>query len=82
MPADWEQVLDQREADIPSDNTALTSDDVAWGGDGWYLGPWLPEEEVEWFPEDLIDKYGGCFGIARQALTPKAGCRAQAGRRG
>lgn len=32
---------------------------MGWGADGWYLGPWLPEEEVEWFPEDLIDKYGG-----------------------
>jgi hypothetical protein len=60
MPAaEWQQVVDQREGDIPPDGTSFTPNDVAWGVDGWYLGPWLPEEEVEWFPEDLIDKYGG-----------------------
>lgn len=32
---------------------------MRWGDDGWYLRPWLPEEEVKWFPEDLIDKYEG-----------------------
>lgn len=60
MPADdWEQVVDRREGDIPPDDAPFTPDDVGWGGDGWYLGPWPPEEEVEWFPEGLIDKYGG-----------------------
>ena len=56
---DWEEVISQRGGDIPPDGTPFTPDDVAWGDDGWYLGPWLPEEEVRWFPEDLIDKYGG-----------------------
>jgi hypothetical protein len=59
MPAaDWEEVV-HRLDDVPPDDTPFTPDDVGWGADGWYLGPWLPEEEVEWFSDDLIDKYGG-----------------------
>jgi hypothetical protein len=63
-PTDWEELVDQREGDIPPDDTPFTPDDVGWGDDGWYLGPWPPEEEVKWFPEDLIDKYGGAVDWA------------------
>ena len=60
MPAaDWEEVVNRLDDDVPPDDTPFTPGDVGWGADGWYLGPWLPEEEVEWFPDDLIDKYGG-----------------------
>lgn len=65
MPtADWEQLVDNREGDIPADDTPFTPDDVSWGHDGDYLGPWPPAEEWRWFPEDLIDKYGGAVDWA------------------
>jgi hypothetical protein len=67
MPAtDWEQLVElwdgwyESDVPIPPDDTPFTPDDVGWGDDGYYLiSPWLPEVEREWFPEDLIDKYGG-----------------------
>jgi hypothetical protein len=61
MPADiWKEVVDLLDEDAPSDDTPISPDDVpGWGGDGYYLGPWPPEAVIDWFPEDLIDKYGG-----------------------
>ena len=32
-----------------------------WGDDGWYIGPWPPEDVLDWFPDDLTDKYDGEF---------------------
>jgi hypothetical protein len=60
MPVDlWEDVVEPLGEDVPSDNAPFSSDDVpGWGNDGYYPGPWLPEAAVDWFPEDLIDKYG------------------------
>ncbi|MCV7176140.1 hypothetical protein [Mycolicibacterium sphagni] len=58
-PADWEEAISRRGDDIPPDDNPFTPDDVKWGTDGCYLGPWLPDEEVDWFPEDLIDRYRG-----------------------
>lgn len=62
-PEDWEEVLEvfrDRETNVPSDDTPFSSDDLPkWGDDGWYIGLWPPEESVDWFPEDLIEKYDG-----------------------
>jgi hypothetical protein len=67
MPAtDWEHLVElwegwyEDDIPIPPDDTPFTPDDVSWGDDGYYhISPWLPEVERKWFPEDLIDKYGG-----------------------
>lgn len=62
-PEDWAQVIDlfaDREKEVPADETIFSSDDLPmWGDDGLYIGLWPPEEAVSWFPEDLLEKYGG-----------------------
>jgi hypothetical protein len=30
-----------------------------YGDDGWFLGGWPGKSELDWFPRDLIEKYGG-----------------------
>jgi hypothetical protein len=61
MPVDlWKDVVDSLDEAVPSDDAPFSSDDVpGWGDDGYYPGPWPPEAVLDWFPEDLIDKYGG-----------------------
>lgn len=60
MPAaDWEEVLNQLGGDIPSDDGSFEPNDIDWGYDGNFVGPWPPSDALEWFPDDLIDKYGG-----------------------
>jgi hypothetical protein len=61
MPEDiWRDVIEPYGEDLPSDDTPFSPDDLpGWGNDGYYPGPWPPEDVLDWFPEDLIDKYGG-----------------------
>ena len=56
----WDEVVECLEGDEPDDDTPFTSGDApGWEGDGCFLGPWPPEEVLEWFPDDLIQKYNG-----------------------
>ena len=60
MPAaDREEVINQLGEDIPCDDSRFDPENVAWGDDGDFIGPWPPSDALDWFPEDLIDKYGG-----------------------
>jgi hypothetical protein len=59
MPADdWEEVVVQRDV-IPADDIPFSPEAFGWGEDGWFTGPWPPQEALVWFPKDLIEKYGG-----------------------
>jgi len=59
MPAeDWDEVVLQREVTTAAD-TPFSREAFGWGEDGWFTGPWPPQEALSWFPEDLIEKYGG-----------------------
>ena len=46
------------EDDPPDDAPFLRADQPALG-EGFPEYPWLPDAVVSWFPEDLIEKYGG-----------------------
>ncbi|ORB12998.1 hypothetical protein [Mycobacterium noviomagense] len=66
MPAeDWDHVVELWENwhgddDMPPDDAPFSPDDVMWGNGGDYeISPWLPLVERQWFPQDLIDEYGG-----------------------
>jgi len=53
-------VIDLLGEDLPAEDTPFSSDDApGWEGDGDFLGPWPPQAVLKWFPEDLIDEYGG-----------------------
>jgi hypothetical protein len=59
MPAeDWEEVVVQRDV-IPANDIPFSPEAFGWGEDGWFTGPWPPQEALDWFPKDLIEKYGG-----------------------
>ena len=56
----WDEVVERLEGDVPDDDTPFTSDDApGLEGDGYFLGPWAPEDALEWFPEYLIEQYDG-----------------------
>ena len=61
LPAPYrEQVIDLLGEELPAKDTPFSSDDApGWEGDGNFLGPWPPQAVLKWFPEDLIDEYGG-----------------------
>ncbi len=63
MPAgEWKEVVELLDNDVPDDDTPFSSGAVpGWGDDGWYIGPWPPQDVLDWFPDDLIDKYEGDF---------------------
>jgi hypothetical protein len=55
----YEEVISERD-EVPDDDAPFPGDDFEYGnGDGWYIGGWPTEDELSWFPKDLIDKYNG-----------------------
>lgn len=46
--------------DVPDDREPFPGGRFHYdGANGWYPGGWPTEDELRWFPDDLIDKYGG-----------------------
>lgn len=60
LPEDvWDEVVSSRGDEIPDDEEPFPGDEFIYGnGDAWYVGGWPTEDELSWFPEDLIEKYG------------------------
>lgn len=66
LPAgEWEDRIqvyfDAAEEEPPVDDAPFTSDDVLGYGEGDYP-EWLLQVQLEWFPKELIEKYGGNVG--------------------
>jgi hypothetical protein len=61
-PGEWEyhfqDYFEDREEDVPADDEPFDADCAPGRTDGDYP-PWLAQEQVEWFPKELITKYGG-----------------------
>jgi hypothetical protein len=55
---DFEWCADRFEDD-PPDDAKFSRKDLPGLGEGFPEDPWLPDVVVDWFPEDLIEKYGG-----------------------
>jgi hypothetical protein len=61
-PGEWEDhfqdYFEDREEDVPADDEPFDADCAPGRTEGDYP-PWLAQEQVEWFPKELITKYGG-----------------------
>lgn len=56
-PNVWDEIVSGRGNEAPDDEPFQRFE---YGdGDGWYFGGWPTEDELSWFPDDLIEKYGG-----------------------
>jgi hypothetical protein len=45
---------------VPDDDEPFPGDGFEYGnGDGYFIGGWPTEDELRWFPDDLIEKYNG-----------------------
>jgi hypothetical protein len=55
----WEEeFLSNFEDDEPDDDEPFPADEYQYGyNDGQYIGGWPTEDELSWFPKDLIEKY-------------------------
>lgn len=55
----WEEeFLSNFGDEVPGDNEPFPADDYRYGyNDGLYIGGWPTEDELSWFPDDLIEKY-------------------------
>jgi len=53
--------FDDYEEDVPGDDEPFEADDAPGRGDGDYP-PWLAQEQLDWFPPELIEKFGGDVG--------------------
>jgi len=64
---EWEDhfqlYFDEFEEDVPDDDEPFESGDAPGQGDGDYP-PWLAQEQLGWFPPELIEKYGGDVGTS------------------
>ena len=57
-PSVWDDFVSGN--DVPDDDEPFSVSRFPIGNeDGWYLGGFPAEDELAWFPEDLIDKHGG-----------------------
>jgi len=60
LPEDvWdEEFLADFGDEVPDDNEPFPADDYQYGyNDGRYIGGWPTEDELSWFPDDLIEKH-------------------------
>ena len=55
---EWEDLPIEWEGEYPSDDDPFTYDDIPGASDGDYP-EWLQQTQLEWFPQDLTEKYGG-----------------------
>ena len=62
---EWEEYFqphfEDREEEVPADDELFEAADAPGHGDGDYPA-WLAQEQLEWFPPELIKKYGGDVG--------------------
>jgi hypothetical protein len=62
---EWEDhfqpFFDEYEEEVPGDDELFDSADAPGHGDGDYPA-WLAQEQLYWFPPELIKKYGGDVG--------------------
>ena len=54
---EWEQNLAERFDDVPPDDEPFSADEVPGYADGDYPR-WLMQAQLDWFPEELLAKYG------------------------
>lgn len=55
--------FDDYEEEVPADDELFDAEDAPGRADGDYP-PWLAQEQLEWFPPELIEKYGGDVGTS------------------
>ena len=64
---EWEDYFqphfDDREEEVPADDYLFGSGDAPGQEDGDYPA-WLAQEQLDWFPKELIEKYGGDAGTS------------------
>jgi hypothetical protein len=64
---EWEDYFqphfDDREEEVPADDCPFGSGDAPGQEDGDYPS-WLAQEQLDWFPKELIEKYGGDAGTS------------------
>ena len=63
LPAgEWERWIEQTYDEPPDDDQLFEADDVPGYSDRDYP-PWLAQEQLSWFPDELIAKYDGEIGF-------------------
>lgn len=64
-PGEWDSYFlehfEDCEEEVPDDDQAFDSDDVPGYAEGDYP-EWLQQVQLDWFPPELIAKYGGDVG--------------------
>lgn len=60
---EWEDTFVDRLEEIPPDDEPFTADAAPGHADGDYP-EWLRQSQLDWFPEDLIEKYDGAVGVS------------------
>jgi hypothetical protein len=63
---EWEfvaSIFEDYDEPLPPDDTAFDPEQVPGYSDGDFPLLWPPNDAVEWFPRDLIDKYGGAIEV-------------------
>jgi hypothetical protein len=64
---EWEDhfqlYFDEYEEEVPADDEPFESGDAPGQEDGDYPA-WLAQEQLDWFPPELIEKYGGDAGTS------------------
>jgi hypothetical protein len=58
---EWEAYFEECLEDSPDDDDDFDADEVPGHVDGDYP-PWLAQEQLDWFPPELIAKYDGDVG--------------------
>lgn len=54
----FQDYFEDHEEDVPADDEPFDAECAPGRADGDYP-PWLAQEQLDWFPKDLITKYGG-----------------------
>ncbi len=60
---EWENTFVDWLEEAPQDDEPFTADDAPGHADGDYP-EWLRQSQLDWFPEDMIDKYNGEVGTS------------------
>jgi len=58
MPAKELQEIEEGLDEVAPDDAAFSPDQIGWGDDGWYPGPWPPGDVFKWLDAELWQKYG------------------------
>ena len=58
MPTEELKEVEENRDDIAPDDAPFSTDQIEWGDDGWYPGPWPPEDVFNWLDEELWQKFG------------------------